>query len=279
MEKVRQDTNMLRLPDGSLPTEEQIASGSMPPRLWAMGSGELVSSAAPPPVANRVPQFEAAVAFSFVGSAATAVAPGLEDAVAIGLLGRAASRSSGDLVEQLPFSTRKAAAEGAEVVGRASKGADRLGDSFTDSGAPVFHRSTSTRIGDDAVSARVQNNLAPADGFHDVVVHGQRHDAAGSLAYVGDSMPLNTEQVAAAILGNPAYGGQPIRLVTCHGASGGCTSMAADLSRSLGVDVVAASDIVEVSRLGGPAYAGNGGSWFRFSPDGGQSAFNLWPSR
>ena len=92
-------------------------------------------------------------------------------------------------------------------------------------------------------------------------------------------MPLNTEQVAAAIHGNPAYGGQPIRLVSCHGAYGGCTSMAADLSRSLGVDVVDASDIVEVSRLGGPAYAANGGSWFRFSPGGGMSPFNLWPTR
>ena len=66
-----------------------------------------------------------------------------------------------------------------EVV--ASKDVDRLGDSFTDSGAPVFHRSNSTRIGDDEVSMRVQNNLEPGDGFHDVVVHGQRHDAAGSL--------------------------------------------------------------------------------------------------
>jgi RHS repeat-associated protein len=157
-----------------------------------------------------------------------------------------------------------------ELAARYGAAPDALvSSSFTDSGAPVFYESTSTRIGSDAVSTRVQANVLPAEGFHDVIVHGKdMSDGLGSMAHVDNLTPLNTEQVANAVRGNPDYvPGTPIRLLSCYGACGGPASMAGDLAASLNVDVVAATSRVQMTRVVGATPVTPGGEWTASAPD------------
>jgi hypothetical protein len=55
---------------------------------------------------------------------------------------------------------------------------------------------------------------------------------------VTNGMPTHTQQIADAVLSNPAYvRGSPVQLVTCHGACG----LADELSQALGGARVTAS--------------------------------------
>jgi hypothetical protein len=113
---------------------------------------------------------------------------------------------------------------------------DRAGmDSFLDNGSTVSHSGTATAIGDDA---NTLTNFGRSQGSagHDVIVHGQVVD--GQASVVTNGMPTHTQQIADAVLSNPAYvRGSPVQLVTCHGACG----LADELFQALGGARVTAS--------------------------------------
>ncbi|WGX95164.1 RHS repeat-associated core domain-containing protein [Nocardioides sp. L-11A] len=101
-------------------------------------------------------------------------------------------------------------------------------DSLLASGATVRHSRTATAIGDDGATRANFDRSVGANGRHDVIVHG---NAAGEPIVNG--LVTHPQQIADAILENPAYGGCAITLVMCHGGRG----TAQELSRILGVDV------------------------------------------
>lgn len=144
--------------------------------------------------------------------------------------------------------------------------------SYVDSGYEVFYgaRRNVTRIGDDLRSRRVAHNAKEESDIHDFVAHGAIHDADGSMIYVGDAFPLHSQQAGNAILENPSYTGETLRMLTCYGGCGGANSPAAMLSSQLGVDVYAATGRVGVAQAKGstPEILDSGATWLKFSPDG-----------
>jgi len=141
---------------------------------------------------------------------------------------------------------------------------DEMG-TFTAAGAEVFHAPGMTRIGSDAVSVRVSENVAPINGVHDVVVHGIPYDESGAVFLV-DNLPTNARQVAEAVKANPSWDGQPIRLLTCYGGCGPL-SPAQELSTILNAPVQGATNAVGVARVPGSVpVVRNGGSWIDFLP-------------
>jgi hypothetical protein len=135
--------------------------------------------------------------------------------------------------------------------------------SATASGSEVFHGPGMTRLGSDGASVRVSQNVAPLDGYHDVVVHGGAYDDTGAIFYV-EGQPTHAGQVATAILENPSYTpGQPVRLITCWGGCG----PAQEVSDILQVPVKGATNIVAVPNkpLSLP-FVMNGGTWLDFTP-------------
>ena len=109
--------------------------------------------------------------------------------------------------------------------GFAAEGAAPMGG-VTEGGATISHSATATAIGDDANTLQ---NLARSQGAggHDVIVHG----ADGNFMVNG--VATHPQQIADAVLANPAYTGGPINLVTCGGACG----PAQELEEILGASV------------------------------------------
>jgi hypothetical protein len=108
-------------------------------------------------------------------------------------------------------------------------------DSFLPNSSTVSHSGTATAIGDDAAT---MTNFGRSQGSagHDVIVHGQMVD--GEAFFMTNGLPTHPQQIADAVLSNPAYApGSPVELVTCHGACG----LADELSTALGGVPVSAS--------------------------------------
>jgi RHS repeat-associated protein len=102
-------------------------------------------------------------------------------------------------------------------------------DTSLANGSTVRHSATATAIGDDAATLRNFNRSQGTQG-HDVIVHGN-FDAAGEVQFRVNGDFTHTQQIADAVLANPAYTrGTPINLVSCYGACG----TAQELSAALG---------------------------------------------
>ena len=142
---------------------------------------------------------------------------------------------------------------------------DEMG-TFMTSGSEVYHREGITRIGNDPGSVRVGENVQRLDGGHDVVVHGIPYDETGSIFLV-DGAPTRPYQIADAILANPSYKGEPIRLLTCYGGYGSY-SAAQELSDILRVSVQEATGPVGVRRVSSsvPVPVLRQGGWINFYP-------------
>jgi len=94
-----------------------------------------------------------------------------------------------------------------------SEAAAPMGE-VTENGAEITYSATATAIGSDDETLQ---NLARSQGVggHDVIVHGLNGQ------FITNGMPTNPQQIADAVLGNPAYQpGSTINLVTCGGACG-----------------------------------------------------------
>jgi RHS repeat-associated protein len=101
-------------------------------------------------------------------------------------------------------------------------------DTALENGATVRHSSTATAIGDDANTLTNFERSKGAAG-HDVIVHGRVIEGEGF--FITNGYPTHVQQIADAVLANPAYiPGTPIQLVTCYGAVG----LAKELSEALG---------------------------------------------
>jgi RHS repeat-associated protein len=88
-----------------------------------------------------------------------------------------------------------------------------------ENGATVRYSATATAIGDDANTVQ---NFARSQGAagHDLIVHGQALEEGGAM-FSPNQLRTHTQQIADALLGNPAYQrGTPVQLVTCFGACG-----------------------------------------------------------
>lgn len=152
---------------------------------------------------------------------------------------------------------------GADALASATNNIDELG-SFTATGSQITNGSGITVVGSDPVSLRVASNVAPLNGAFDVVVHGVPYDDAGAVFSV-DGLPTNANQIAEAILSNPTWNGQPIRLLTCYG---GCGPVQ-ELSDILGVPVQGATAPVGVPQVPNSApIVRQGGQWLNFFPTG-----------
>jgi RHS repeat-associated protein len=102
-------------------------------------------------------------------------------------------------------------------------------DTTLANGSTVRHSATATAIGDDAATLENFKRSKGAQG-HDVIVHGN-FDANGEVQFVTNGNFTHTQQIADAVLANPAYTrGTPINLVSCYGACG----TAQELSTALG---------------------------------------------
>ncbi|MGC4879179.1 hypothetical protein ACLQ26_23340 [Micromonospora sp. DT43] len=157
---------------------------------------------------------------------------------------------------------------------------ERRPDSHLPAGDPVYHTDHSTGIGYDPMTMRNLDKIRPLDGCHDVVVHGTDKgyfvpgiiDAAGEHR---DGNFTNAAQIAAAIRGNPAYRGQPVRLVSCYSgtlASGvDAVPLGRQIADELGVRVWAPTTRVGtrkwVSGTQDPLLDGNG-EWKVFDVPG-----------
>ena len=93
---------------------------------------------------------------------------------------------------------------------------------------------------------------------------GALYDEAGA-AFLVDGVPTHANQIAEAILTNPHYNGDPIRLLTCYGGCG----PAQELSNILRVPVRGASGPVGVLRVPNSTPVVRNGSFFDFYPVGG----------
>jgi RHS repeat-associated protein len=109
-----------------------------------------------------------------------------------------------------------------------------------ENGATIRYSTTATAIGDDANTLQ---NFARSRGAagHDLIVHGRMLEGEG--VFWVNNMPTHPQQVADALLGNPAYrAGTPVQLVTCYGACG----LAQELGAILGAPVKALPAPVEL---------------------------------
>ncbi|WP_152363791.1 polymorphic toxin-type HINT domain-containing protein [Microlunatus speluncae] len=132
-------------------------------------------------------------------------------------------------------------------------------DSFMANGATVRHSSTATAIGDDAATLTNYGRSQGTGGMHDVIVHGTsegravivEHGVKKGKEFV-DGTVTHTQQIVDAVLQNPSYTGQPIRLVMCHGGR----EAAPEIARTLGVDVIATTRKAQLSPVTGELLQG-----------------------
>ena len=177
-----------------------------------------------------------------------------------------ASMFTAEVTTGVQVGTPLVAVGGLLAKGLAAKGASALDEmgSFTANGSEVFHSPGLTRVGGDEFSVRVGQNVDQIDGMHNVVVHGTPYDEAGAVFNV-DGQATHANQIADAILANPSYNGEPIRLLTCYGGCG----PAQELSDILQVPVRGATGPVGVPRVPNSAPVVRGGSFLDFFPRGG----------
>ncbi len=123
-------------------------------------------------------------------------------------------------------------------------------DSFLANGSTVHHSRTATAIGDDPATMTNFSRSQGTGGMHDVIVHGTSEGRAVIIEHgvkkgkeVVDGSVTHTQQIIDAVLQNPNYTGQPIRLVMCHGGR----EAAGDIATQLGVDVVATTRKAQLS--------------------------------
>ncbi|GAB7061116.1 hypothetical protein JCM12681A_28260 [Streptomyces mexicanus] len=152
------------------------------------------------------------------------------------------------------------------------------GDVVLATGDHVYHQPHLTTIGYDSMTQLNREFTARRDGYHDVIVHGNdkgffmpgRKNAAGVDFPPGEVHPSH---IIEAIRNNPSYGGEPIRLISCH--TGRVRDGIADvpaaqqLANELGVPVMAPTDEVGIypSRpKGQEPEVQNGGYWRIFLP-------------
>ncbi len=96
------------------------------------------------------------------------------------------------------------------------------GDVVLATGDHVYHQPHLTTIGYDSMTQLNREFTARRDGYHDVIVHGNdkgffmpgRKNAAGVDFPPGEVHPPS--HIIEAIRNNPSYGGEPIRLISCH---------------------------------------------------------------
>ncbi|WP_405179650.1 hypothetical protein OG225_38755 [Nocardia sp. NBC_01377] len=126
-----------------------------------------------------------------------------------------------------------------------------------DTAPDAHHTPTSTAIGDDPATRRVQENLRN-EGDFDVIFHADTNGRP-----LGNLTP---RQIAAAIRDNPDYTpGTPIRLIACNTANH--PDLAQQLADALGVPVHAATDAVGVpAKPNSPAHVRDGGTWTTHHP-------------
>ena len=108
-------------------------------------------------------------------------------------------------------------------------------ESFLDNGATVRYSDTATAIGDDEHT--IQNFVrSQGNGGHDLIIHGTEEGD-----FVVNEIFVHEQQVAQALVDNPAYDGGPLNLVVCHGACGPAQKLRTSL-RELGFDPPPAMD-------------------------------------
>ncbi len=122
---------------------------------------------------------------------------------------------------------------------------------------PVTHTPTSTALGDDPATHRVQNNLRN-EGDFDVIFHADQNGT-----------PLNNltpDQIVDAIRSNPNYNpGTPIRLIACNTANN--PDLARHIANELGAPVHTPSDAVGTpNKPDSPAHIRNNGTWTTHHP-------------
>ncbi|WP_157107722.1 toxin glutamine deamidase domain-containing protein [Nocardia amikacinitolerans] len=126
-----------------------------------------------------------------------------------------------------------------------------------DSTPPITHTPTSTALGDDPATHRVQNNLRN-EGDFDVIFHADQNGT-----------PLNNltpDQIVDAIRSNPNYKpGTPIRLIACNTANN--PALARHIANELGAPVHTPSDAVGTpNKPNSPAHIRNNGTWTTHHP-------------
>ena len=114
-------------------------------------------------------------------------------------------------------------------------------------------------------------NAKPMPGYHDVVVHGSATDFGATADAWANGTNFSHRVLADLIERDPAYGGGPIRLLSCN--TGGCGATAAqNLANSLGVEVYAPTNTLWAYQSGGlvvgPAPTVPTGGWVSKFPWG-----------
>ncbi|MFF0576665.1 hypothetical protein [Streptosporangium saharense] len=130
------------------------------------------------------------------------------------------------------------------------------GDGTVPSGDPVYYKPGFTAIGYDSKTLRNFQFVKPEPGYQNVIVHGnpEGYFEPGRVNAYGRDIPggdLHPSHVADAILGNPSYRGEPVRLISCHTGTVTHGSIeipaAQQVANRLGVPVLAPTDRVGVS--------------------------------
>ncbi|SCG55487.1 WXG100 family type VII secretion target [Micromonospora halophytica] len=199
-------------------------------------------------------------------------------------------RRLGDLIEKLKQALNRIAGMGpSDRMGRRRDWADprdrpiapkRPPDSALPAGDPVYHTDHSTVIGYDAKTTRNMDKVLPHAGHHDVVVHGTDEGffIPGKISAEGadmDGHPTGAAQIAAAIRENPAYHGEPVRLVSCYSGTINpqaieAVPLAQQVANELGVSVIAPTNRVGTNRWAAepePPTVADGGAWVIFTPE------------
>ncbi|WP_051809289.1 RHS repeat domain-containing protein [Streptomyces sp. NRRL S-378] len=109
------------------------------------------------------------------------------------------------------------------------------------------------------------------DDFHDVVVHGTPHDFGRNVDSWDKGENFGHRVLANIVKNDEAWGGGPIRLLSCNTGVDGATA-AQNLSNKLGVDVLAPNGYVYIYDSGRvvPRFSANGSrqEWRLFTPGG-----------
>ncbi|MEV6799482.1 WXG100 family type VII secretion target [Micromonospora rifamycinica] len=198
-------------------------------------------------------------------------------------------RRLGDLIERLKQALNRLARIGpTDRMGRRRDWVDPRArprrpetqpDSYLPAGDPVYHTARSTTIGYDARTMRNMEKVMPLDGHHDVVIHGtdKGYFIPGKVSAEGadmDGNPTSAAQIATAISDNPAYGGGPVRLVSCYSGSIdpnviNTVPLGQQIADALGVTVLAPTKRVGTERWATepePPVVEAGGLWRAFEP-------------
>ena len=153
--------------------------------------------------------------------------------------------TKGGIFGTAPAPRTAEAVESSTAVAATTTAADM--DSALASGATVRHTGTATAIGDDPATLTNLERSMGAGGRHDVIVHGTSEGRP-----IVNGNVTHAQQIADAILENPAYDGCAITLVMCYGGR----ETAPELARILGVDVVATTRQAQLDPITGQLLQG-----------------------